>query len=76
MQFAKSHHLDPLWIGMVWSFSAGGKLFAYQSAPLVIGYSYGFFRHTDLIKIGAVLTVIEFVGLAVSVAIYWPLLGL
>jgi di/tricarboxylate transporter len=42
----------------------------------VIGYSYGFFRHTDLIKIGAVLTVIEFVGLAVSVAIYWPLLGL
>jgi solute carrier family 13 (sodium-dependent dicarboxylate transporter), member 2/3/5 len=76
MEFAKSHHLDPLWIGMIWGFSAGGKLFAYQSAPLVIGYSYGYFRHTDLIKIGAVLTVIEFVGLAISVAIYWPLLGL
>ena len=56
MQFAKTHHLDPLWIGMIWS-SAGGKLFAYQSAPLVVGYSYGYFRHMDLIKIGAVLTV-------------------
>ena len=76
MQYANTHHLDPLWIGMIWAFSAGGKLFAYQSAPLVIGYSYGYFRHTDLIKIGAVLTVIEFVGLAISVAIYWPILGL
>ncbi len=76
MEFAKTHHLDPLWIGMIWGFSAGGKLFAYQSGPLVIGYSYGYFRHTDLIMIGAVLTIIEFVGLAISVAIYWPLLGL
>jgi anion transporter len=76
MEFAKSHHLDVLWIGMVWGFSAGGKLFAYQSAPLVIGYSYGYFRHTDLIKIGAILTVVEFFGLALSTAIYWPLLGI
>jgi anion transporter len=76
MEFAKTNHLDPLWIGMIWAFSAGGKLFAYQSAPLVVGYSYGYFRHTDLIKIGAVLTVIEFVGLALSVAFYWPLLGI
>jgi len=74
MQFAKSHALDPLWIGMVWGFSAGGKLFAYQSAPLVVGYSYGYFRHTDLIKIGAFLTVVEFVGLALSAAFYWPFL--
>ena len=76
MEFAKSHHLSPLWIGMIWGFSAGGKLFAYQSAPLVIGYSYGYFRHTDLIKIGAVLTIVEFIGLALSVAFYWPILGL
>ena len=76
MQYAKEHQLDVLWIGMVWSFSAGGKLFAYQSAPLVIGYSYGYFRHTDLIKIGAILTVIEFVGLAVCTAIWWPLFGI
>ena len=76
MEYAKTNHLDPLWIGMVWSFSAGGKLFAYQSAPLVVGYSYGYFRHTDLIKIGIVLTIVEFVGLALSVAFYWPVLGL
>jgi sodium-dependent dicarboxylate transporter 2/3/5 len=76
MEYAKTNHLDPLWIGMVWSFSAGGKLFAYQSAPLVVGYSYGYFRHIDLIKIGIVLTIVEFAGLALSVAFYWPFLGL
>jgi sodium-dependent dicarboxylate transporter 2/3/5 len=76
MEFAKSHALDPLWVGMIWAFSAGGKLFAYQSAPLVVGYSYGYFRHTDLIKIGVVLTIVAFVGLALCVAFYWPFLGL
>ena len=75
MQFAKSHGLDALWIGMVWTFAAGGKLFAYQSAPLVVGYSFGYFRHSDLLKLGAVLTVVEFVALAFSVGLYWPLLG-
>jgi di/tricarboxylate transporter len=75
MEFAKANHLDVLWIGMIWAFSAGGKLFAYQSAPLVVGYSYGYFRHTDLIKIGAVLTVIEFFGLALCVAFWWPWFG-
>jgi anion transporter len=76
MAYAKANHLDVLWIGMVWSFSAGGKLFAYQAAPLVVGYSYGYFRHTDLIKIGAFLTVVEFIGLAACVAFYWPFLGI
>jgi anion transporter len=75
MEFSKSNALDPLWIGMVWTFSAGGKLFAYQSAPLIVGYSYGYFRHTDMLKLGALLTVVEFFALAVSAAIYWPLLG-
>lgn len=75
MEFAKANNLDPLWIGMVWSFAAGGKLFAYQSAPLIVGYSYGYFRHTDLIKIGALLTVVEFLALAFCVTIYWPLLN-
>ncbi|HXJ00479.1 MAG TPA: SLC13 family permease [Micropepsaceae bacterium] len=76
MEYAKANHLAPLWVGMIWAFSAGGKLFAYQSAPLVVGYSYGYFKHTDLIKIGAVLTIVEFIGLALSVAFYWPFLGL
>jgi solute carrier family 13 (sodium-dependent dicarboxylate transporter), member 2/3/5 len=75
MEFSKANNLDPLWIGLVWSFSAGGKLFAYQSAVLVVGYSYGYFRHVDLIKVGAILTIIEFFALAGVVFFYWPLLG-
>ncbi len=76
MDYAKSHGLDPAFIGMIWSFSSGGKLFAYQSAVLVVGYGYGYFRHTDLIKLGFLLTVAQFVALAISVVLYWPLLGL
>jgi hypothetical protein len=30
MEFAKTPRLDALWIGMVWTFAAGGKLFAYH----------------------------------------------
>jgi solute carrier family 13 (sodium-dependent dicarboxylate transporter), member 2/3/5 len=75
MQFAKEHGLDALWIGMVWTFAAGGKLFAYQSAPLIVGYAYGYFRHIDMLKLGALLTLVEFLALGVSAAFYWPLLG-
>jgi hypothetical protein len=59
----------------VWTFAAGGKLFAYQSAPLVVGYAFGYFRHSDLLKLGALLTVAEFVALAISAGLYWPLIG-
>jgi solute carrier family 13 (sodium-dependent dicarboxylate transporter), member 2/3/5 len=76
MGVAKEHMLDPLWIGLVWSFAAGGKLFVYQSAVLVVGYSYGFFRHMDMVKLGAALTIIEFFALAATVAFWWPLIGL
>ena len=76
MQFSKDNGLDPLFIGLVWAFSTGGKLFAYQSGVLVLGYAYGYFRHTDLIKIGLFLTVVDFIVLWLSVAFYWPLLGL
>ncbi len=75
MEFSKAHALDSLWIGMVWTFGAGGKLFAYQSAPLIVGYAYGFFRHTDMLKLGALLTLVEFVALAFCTGIYWPLFG-
>jgi di/tricarboxylate transporter len=76
MDFSKAHHLNPAWIGMVWSFASGGKLFAYQSAVLVVGYSYGYFQHSDLLKLGGLLTVVEFILLALSVLFYWPLLGI
>jgi anion transporter len=76
MEFARTHHLDPVFVGIIWSFSSGPKLFAYQSAILVLGYGYGYFRHSDLFKMGLFLSVIEFAVLAVSVLFYWPLLGL
>jgi di/tricarboxylate transporter len=49
---------------------------ARQLIVLVLGYGYGYFRHTDLIRIGLFLTVVDFVILSLSVAFYWPLLGL
>jgi sodium-dependent dicarboxylate transporter 2/3/5 len=76
MNFAKTHALNPAWIGMIWSFSSGGKLFAYQSAVLVLGYGYGYFRPKDLIKLGGLLTIVDFAVLALSVTFYWPMLGL
>lgn len=75
MNFAKSHGLNPLMLGMIWTFAAGGKLFAYQSGVLIVGYSYGYFTARDLLRIGWWLTVVEFVILLLLVQFYWPLLG-
>jgi len=76
MEYAKTHGLNPLQLGLIWTFAAGGKLFAYQSGVLIVGYSYGYFEARDLIKIGAWLTVVEFVVLMLLVPFYWPLLGI
>jgi len=76
MEFAKSHDMHPLLLGMIWTFSAGGKLFAYQSGVLIVGYSYGYFAARDLVRMGACLTVVEFLALLVLVPFYWPLIGL
>ena len=76
MEFAKTHGLNPLLLGMIWTFAAGGKLFVYQSGVLIVGYSYGYFAARDLLYMGALLTVIEFVLLLLLVPFYWPLIGL
>jgi anion transporter len=76
MGVANTHDFNPLWIGMVWTFAAGGKLFVYQSSVLVVGYSYGYFRHSDMIKIGIFITLVEFVLLVLTVALWWPILGI
>lgn len=76
MEFAKQHGMNPLMLGLLWTFSAGGKLFAYQSGVLVLGYSYGYFEARDLIRIGAWLTVVEFLILLLLVPFYWPLIGI
>jgi solute carrier family 13 (sodium-dependent dicarboxylate transporter), member 2/3/5 len=76
MEFAKSHGWNPLLLGMIWTFAAGGKLFAYQSGVLIVGYSYGYFAARDLVRMGAWLTIVEFVVLLLLVPFYWPLIGL
>lgn len=76
MDYAKTHGLNPLQLGLIWTFAAGGKLFAYQSGVLIVGYSYGYFAARDLLRVGAYLTVIEFVVLMLLVPFYWPLIGI
>jgi len=75
MNFAKSQGMSPLLLGMIWTFAAGGKLFAYQSGVLIVGYSYGYFEARDLVRLGWWLTVVEFVVLLLLVQLYWPLIG-
>jgi anion transporter len=76
MEFAKTHGLNPLQLGLIWTFAAGGKLFAYQSGVLIVGYAYGYFDARDLVKVGACLTVVEFIILMLLVPFYWPLIGI
>ena len=76
MQFAEAKNLNPLAIGMIWTFAAGGKIFMYQSPVLVVGYSYGHFEAKDLLKVGLVLTIVESLILMLLVPLYWPLIGI
>lgn len=76
MKLARAHGLDPLATGMIWTFAAGGKIFVYQSAVMVVGYSYGCFRASDLFRVGLCLTVVESILLLLLVPLYWPLVGI
>jgi anion transporter len=76
MQFAHTHGVDPLSLGMIWTFGAGGKIFVYQTAVLVVGYSYGYFTPKDMLRMGFILTVIEFFLLLLVVPLWWPIIGI
>jgi solute carrier family 13 (sodium-dependent dicarboxylate transporter), member 2/3/5 len=76
LNFAISHSLNPLMVGMIWTFAVGGKIFIYQSAVLVVGYSYGYFDGRDMLRVGAWLTVAQAIILVIMVPLYWPLIGL
>ncbi len=76
MQAAHTHGVDPLTLGMVWTFSAGGKIFLYQTAVLIVGYSYGYFSPKDMLRLGLALTVIEFFLLLLVVQFWFPLIGI
>src|SRR6266446_3946768 len=75
MNYATAHHLDPLTLGMIWTFACSGKIFVYQSAVLVIGYSYGYFRGKDLFRLGLCMSVVDSLLLLLVVPFYWPLIG-
>jgi solute carrier family 13 (sodium-dependent dicarboxylate transporter), member 2/3/5 len=76
MKFARDHALDPLTIGMIWTFGAAPKVFIYESAVLVVGYSYGYFDNKDMLKVGGVLSIVTAVILLLLVPLYWPLIGI
>jgi solute carrier family 13 (sodium-dependent dicarboxylate transporter), member 2/3/5 len=75
LDFARTQGLEALPVGMIWTFAAGGKIFAYQSAVLIVGYSYRYFDAKDLFKVGLLLTIIESLVLLALVPLYWPLIG-
>lgn len=76
IHFAQSHGYSALGFAMIWNFASGGKIFVYQSAVLILGYSYGYFETKDLIRVGLVLTIIEGIILVFLLPFYWPMLGL
>jgi len=76
MNFATSRWLDPLALGMVWTFAVGGKIFVYQSAVMIVGYSYGYFDARDMFRMGLLLTAVESVTLILLVPFYWQLIGI
>jgi anion transporter len=76
MKFAREQHMNPLALGMIWTFGAGPKIFIYESAVLVVGYSYGYFNNRDMLKVGAVLSVVTALILLLLVPLYWPLIGI
>jgi sodium-dependent dicarboxylate transporter 2/3/5 len=76
MNFAHTHALNPLALGMIWVFASGGKIFVYQSAVLIGGYSFGYFQPKDLFRLGLCLSIIDSLQLVLLVAVYWPLIGI
>jgi anion transporter len=76
MTYAREHGINPLALGMIWTFGAGPKVFIYESAVLVVGYSYGYFSNKDMLKIGAILSIVTGIILLLLVPFYWPLIGI
>jgi sodium-dependent dicarboxylate transporter 2/3/5 len=76
MAYAAAHHLNALALGMVWTFSSGATIFAYQNAVLIVGYSYGCFTSRDLLRLGLYLSFLDSLLLLVVVPFYWPLIGI
>jgi di/tricarboxylate transporter len=76
MQFAVDHGLSALKLGMLWVFASSGKIFVYQSAVLVVGYGYGYFRAKDILWMGLLMSIVDSALLLLVVPYFWPLVGI
>ena len=76
MNYAVAHDMNALRIGMIWAFSAGGKLFVYQSGVLIVGYAYGYFDAKDMFRLGLIMSFVDSLLLLIVVPLYWPLIGI
>jgi solute carrier family 13 (sodium-dependent dicarboxylate transporter), member 2/3/5 len=71
MQFAATHGLNALKLGMIWVFASGGKIFVYQSGVLIVGYAYGYFRPRDILRLGLLMSLVDSLLLVLIVPLYW-----
>jgi sodium-dependent dicarboxylate transporter 2/3/5 len=76
LAFASSNGLNPLALGMLWTFAVGGQLFIYQSLVLIAGYSFGCFTARDVLRLGVFFVIAENLMLLILVPLYWPLIGI
>jgi solute carrier family 13 (sodium-dependent dicarboxylate transporter), member 2/3/5 len=76
LNLATMQGYNPAAMTLLSVFAGTGKLFVYQNAALMLGYSYGCFTGRDVLKVGAILTVVEGLFLLILVPYYWPLIGL
>jgi anion transporter len=67
LDIAMHEGLNPLAVGLVWLFASTPKLFVYQTAFVILAYSYGYFRAASLLKVGAILAVVE--GLCITMLV-------
>ena len=76
VNYAVQNGFNPVAFAMIFNFSSAGKIFVYQSAVLILGYSYGYFQTKDLLRVGLVLSIVEGLILLLLAPLYWPLIGL
>ncbi len=69
------HDYNPIAVGLLWTFASGSMVFVYQSAALVLGFSYNYFRPKDLLKMGIFITLSQSLFLMI-LPFYWPLIGM
>jgi hypothetical protein len=76
LDIAMREGLNPIAVGLVWLFASGPRLFVYQAAYVILAYSYGYFSASSLLKVGAILTLVEGLFITLLVPLYWPMVGL